>query len=143
MNVVFLNSTEMNSMMDYTQDIFPVQRRSKFYLQDQSIPNTIEGFEGISVNSSLPIIMYSEETDSEEPLMYSSRHFYSNETDIVYDTSSTVLPLVHSFNSGLANLTLPHEMQFNDSHIIRIVGYSALMVMSAIGNISLLRSLVR
>ena len=39
--------------------------------------------------------------------------------------------------------SLPEEMRFNDSHVIRIVGYSALMVMSAVANISLLRSLAR
>lgn len=44
---------------------------------------------------------------------------------------------------SLANLTLPLEMQFNDSHVIRIVGYSLLLGMSAIANISLLKSLAR
>ena len=67
---------------------------------------------------------------------------YINKSELEYPFTAAPSQSMDDLESFF-NYTLPPEMQFNDSHVIRIVGYSALMVMSGIGNISLLRSLVR
>lgn len=52
---------------------------------------------------------------------------------------------VVGFNSSSQNETmeLPLDMQFNDGHLLSIIGYSILMVFSAIGNLSVLNSIIK
>ncbi|KAK7065923.1 hypothetical protein SK128_018509 [Halocaridina rubra] len=45
--------------------------------------------------------------------------------------------------NGKLGKVMPQDMMFNESHIITISAYSCLMVLSALGNISVLRSIAR
>ena len=57
---------------------------------------------------------------------------------IVVDPSESV-----ALNSTLGYDDLPIDMRFNEGHVVSIITYSCLMVVSAIGNITVLSLLLR
>ena len=74
----------------------------------------------------------------------SSNTVISEDTSIVNDYGA--INESWNWNSTLHSedgLQLPDEMKFNSSHVITISCYACLMVLSAIGNISVLRSLIK
>lgn len=51
--------------------------------------------------------------------------------------------VVEKDNSTFKNYTLDPHMQFNEGHVVSIVAYSILMVIAAVGNITVLVILLR
>jgi gonadotropin-releasing hormone receptor len=57
--------------------------------------------------------------------------------------TETTLILEDHLLSDVNSTELPSDMQFNSSHVVSIVGYSSLFLVSSIANITVLRILVR
>lgn len=73
---------------------------------------------------------------------YEYNEWYSTTPSQAY-TATPKMPLQSAFNGTDVYQNLPHDLSFNEGHVVTIVTYTILIIISTIGNVTVLTAMWR